>query len=138
MALAGKAKVAKQNKRFICSFPSAGSCSASRRAGILTLIFMISRNVVTTSKSAFQQRGRNVGCGKQNTLEKPAGGYSRESSLNQSDVLLFVVHVGDATLAILFKQIKRLILEAQLNTFILFSFLCRVFFFFFGLQIKSP
>lgn len=131
MALAGKAKAAKQNKRFICSFPSAGSCSASRRAGILTLIFMISRNVVTTSKSAFQQRGRNVGCGKQNTLEKPAGGYSRESSLNQSDVLLllFVVHVGDATLAILLKQIKRLILEAQLNTFILFSFLCRFFFF---------
>lgn len=94
---------------------------------------------MTTSKSAFQQRGRNVGCGKQNTLEKPAGGYSRESSLNQSDVLLFVVHVGDATLAILLKQIKRLLSEAQLNTFILFSFLCRVFFFFFfGLQIKSP
>lgn len=89
---------------------------------------------MTTSKSAFQQRGRNVGCGKQNTLEKPAGGYSRESSLNQSDVLLllFVVHVGDATLAILLKQIKRLLSEAQLNTFILFSFLCRVFFFFFS------
>lgn len=58
--------------------------------------------------------------------------------MNQSDVLLFVVHVGDATLAILLKQIKRLLSEAQLNTFILFSFLCRVFFFFFGLQIKSP
>ena len=95
---------------------------------------------MTTSKSAFQQRGRNVGCGKQNTLEKPAGGYSRESSLNQSDVLLllFVVHVGDATLAILFKQIKRLILEAQLNTFILFSFLCRVFFFFSVCKLNLP
>lgn len=49
--------------------------------------------------------------------------------MNQSDVLLFVVHVGDATLAILLKQIKRLLSEAQLNTFILFSFLCRFFFF---------
>lgn len=47
-------------------------------------------------------------------FREAAGAPSREASLNQSDVLLlFVLHVGDVTLALLLVQIKKLLLAAH-------------------------
>lgn len=46
-------------------------------------------------------------------FREAAGARSREASLNHSDVLLFVLHVGDVTSALLLVQIKKLFLAAH-------------------------